>query len=52
MEFSKNCNSGDIVLFKSTHKLASLQRGVTGSEYGSKYNYLDHISLVLKNSKD
>lgn len=37
---------------KSTHGMAKFQRGVTGSEYGTIIHYLDHIALVLRNSKD
>lgn len=34
-EFVKNCNSGDLLLFKDNHTMAKIQRAITFSDYGS-----------------
>lgn len=44
-EFVENCNSGDILLFQSSHTYGKLQQFITFSDY-------DHIGIVLKNKKN
>ena len=44
-EFVKSANSGDIILFKSQHSAARLQRVFTDSEYGKFF--LIKITLEL-----
>ena len=44
-EFIKSANSGDILLFKSQHSAARLQRVFTDSEYGKFF--VNKIMLVL-----
>jgi hypothetical protein len=51
-EFVKNCNSGDVLLFKDNHTMAKIQRAITFSEYGTKQPNPDHVALVLKNRRD
>jgi hypothetical protein len=34
-EFRVTADTGDILLFRSTHRMASLQRGITASDFGT-----------------
>lgn len=51
-QFARECNSGDLLLFKATHTMARMQRAITFSDYGIWLDYLDHVAIVLKNKKD
>lgn len=51
-EFAKTCDSGDILLFRSTHTGAKLQRAITSSEYGESISHTDHVAVVLKNQRN
>ena len=44
-EFVESCNSGDVVLFKSSHTYGKLQQALTFSDY-------DHVGIILKNKKN
>jgi hypothetical protein len=41
-----------MVLFKSQHSAAAIQRTFTNSEYGMPMGYLDHVGIVLRNKKN
>lgn len=51
-EFEQCANSCDIILFKSQHSAAAVQRIFTDSEYGNFITYLDHVGVILRNKKN
>lgn len=36
-QFVRECNSGDLLLFKANHTFAKMQRAITFSEYGNEW---------------
>jgi hypothetical protein len=51
-EFEERANTGDVLLFRSTHSAARAQQMLLNSEYGMQMLILDHVGVVLRNKKN